>query len=241
MTKKVSTFIKLTQEDPRSRELKHNLFLHRELLSDPFVTPQMVKRASLLLSQLGVRGKDVSFQSVSGVNAGWRRKTLGGNHGKHYYLWWAPNGSPPVKHLDLPDPSILIRAAREHDDTSIPLSAGELEDYKRIERAHEAERTLPEEPWTKDQLTFIQGSKPIRLLRGQPGSGKTTSLWRAVETSQAKSVLYLTWSEELALNAKLYFDVMASEETDVTTMSLSQLWREHLSEEELQVHQDGAG
>ncbi|MBM4292297.1 MAG: hypothetical protein FJ138_13385, partial [Deltaproteobacteria bacterium] len=225
-----------TAEGAAPRALRSALYLHADLLSDDAHnllthsdhSHQLKKRAALLLTQLGAYG-NASFKSVAGVNAGWRRSPLGGNGGMQYYLWWAKHSAPPVKGLGFPAGAIVVRAAREHDDTSKPIAAGALEDYRCFSLAHAAEEAAAEAPWTEAQLAFIQGGEPIRLLRGQPGSGKTTSLWRAVEVSGARRVLYLTWSAALATRASAYFGVMAPVGCAVEAMSLDALWEELVS------------
>ena len=214
------------------RPLKHPLYLHDDLLSTDTQNPinnhpQLKKRATLLLTQLGTHGQ-AGFKGVTGENAGWRRSPLGGNGGMQYYLWWCAHSSPPVKGRGFPAGSVIVRAAREHDDTSKAISADSLNHYTRFETANEAEETVGEPPWTSAQLDFINGDGAIRLLRGQPGSGKTTSLWRAVEVSGAGRVLYLTWSSALALRAQAHFDVMAPQECEVVAQSLEGLWGELL-------------
>ena len=44
---------------------------------------------------------------------------------------------------------------------------------------------------------FVEDASPIRLVLGQPGSGKTTVLWKAIEARSEDRVLYPTWSREL--------------------------------------------
>ncbi len=46
----------------------------------------------------------------------------------------------------------------------------------------------------------------MAILKGHPGSGKTTALWHAVDLAAAESVLYVTYSRDLAALAQAYFD-----------------------------------
>jgi len=46
----------------------------------------------------------------------------------------------------------------------------------------------------------------VRLLKGHPGSGKTTALWHAADSSGAERILYVTYSHDLAALARDYFD-----------------------------------
>ena len=44
---------------------------------------------------------------------------------------------------------------------------------------------------------FVEDASPIRLVLGQPGSGKTTVIWKAIEARSGDRVFYPTWSREL--------------------------------------------
>ena len=57
--------------------------------------------------------------------------------------------------------------------------------------------TFVASPWTDQQLEFVNSSDPVRIVYGYPGSGKTTALWRAVESRDDERVLYTSWSREL--------------------------------------------
>lgn len=61
-------------------------------------------------------------------------------------------------------------------------------------------------PWTQQQLRFSSARYPVRILKGHPGSGKTTALHHAADECGARRVLYLTYSRELAVLASEYFE-----------------------------------
>ena len=50
----------------------------------------------------------------------------------------------------------------------------------------------------------------MRILKGHPGSGKTTALLHAADSAAAESVLYVTYSRDLAALARQHFDRFCS-------------------------------
>ena len=112
-------------------------------------------------------------------------------------------GSPQVSGPYDDDPglkrSLWVRAVRHHDDMS-PLRTGDTEaDYFQLhkEDMDGSDNTFVDSPWTDQQLEFVNSSDPVRIVYGYPGSGKTTALWRAVESRTGERVLYTSWSREL--------------------------------------------
>src|SRR3954447_9443446 len=73
-------------------------------------------------------------------------------------------------------------------------------------RARFARYRICSEPWTSSQARFARGRGAARILKGHPGSGKTTALLHAADASQADRLLYLTFSQDLAALARDYFD-----------------------------------
>jgi len=59
---------------------------------------------------------------------------------------------------------------------------------------------------TKEQARFADARQKIRIIKGFPGSGKTTALWHAADMAGRKSILYITYSPELAALARDHFD-----------------------------------
>ena len=81
-----------------------------------------------------------------------------------------------------------------------PLHAGDtVADYfhLRQEDMDGSDDTFVASPWTDQQLDFVASSDPVRTVYGYPGSGKTTALWRAIESRDDERVLYASWSREL--------------------------------------------
>src|SRR5262245_31531320 len=75
------------------------LFCHEEFLQqmEENRNSPVGKRASLLLQRLLVDVRRQYYKSTQGANRGWRRSPLGGNHGSHFYAWWAPAGAQSLK------------------------------------------------------------------------------------------------------------------------------------------------
>ena len=148
-----------------------------------------------------------------GVNRGWRRSRLGGSFGSHYYAWWAPSGAPPLKAdaaFSAPAEAIFLRDIRHHDDHS-PLAPGSFaSDYLPLTVNDLRDTEYAPEPYTPAQSKFSGARAPVRVLRGHPGSGKTTALLHAADETGADYVLYLTFSPELAALARDYFDRFCS-------------------------------
>ena len=164
------------------------------------------RRLTLVLTHLCAHGRTSVVKGVQGNdNHGWRRTPMGGNNGCHYYLWWAPDTAPPVKSISKQSHSIFLRAIRHHDDHT-PLKSGKIGDYHEVHNSDLISGTDFPLPWTPDQKLFITSLSAIRLLRGNPGSGKTASLWQAIQARSNENVLYLTWSAGLVRQALEYFE-----------------------------------
>src|SRR5271157_4826744 len=102
--------------------------------------------------------------------------------------------------------SVFLRDIRHHDDHS-PLNPQSLEgDYLPIELPDLRRETLVPAPWTQPQARFAAGRQRIRIIKGSPGSGKTTALWHAADLAGRNAVLYVTYSNELAALAREHFD-----------------------------------
>ncbi len=191
-------------EDLEFGELRHRLWLHPGVSDQLREWPQLYKRLGLVLRHLAANGRTTVVKGCKDRNRGWRRSPLGGARGMQYYLWWTPRGSPPAVDLELPDRSVLVRAVRHHDDHG-PLAAGDLGDYLPLSTAADLSDDIAGRPWTAAQMRFVEDRSPVRLIRGRPGSGKTTALWKAVEARRGERILYLTWSPALRQQAEANF------------------------------------
>ena len=184
--------------------LNFPLFLHEDVVEALSDHMALRRRLALVLQHLAAHGRTGVVKSCSdAANRGWRRTPLGGTGGMQFYLWWAPAGSPQVpgtfNSVTGQTRSIWVRAVRHHDDMT-PLRVGDTaSDYFELRQADidGSDNTFVDSPWTDQQLEFVNSTEPVRIVYGYPGSGKTTALWRAIETRNCERVLYTSWSREL--------------------------------------------
>src|SRR5207249_1450126 len=166
-----------------------------------------------------------------GGNRGWRRSALGGNHGYQYYAWWAPRGAASLKanpEFDAEaEGSIFLRDIRHHDDHR-PLNPQSFSDYLPIGVKELRQEDYVPAPWTQAQARFADARQKIRLIKGFPGSGKTTALWHAAEQAGRKSILYITFSPELAALARDHFDKLAPGQKHFHVVTFAQFLRQVL-------------
>lgn len=192
------------QDELSYDSLNFPLFLHEDVVESVPDHIAFRRRLALVLQHLAAHGRTGVVKSCSdATNRGWRRTPLGGTGGMQYYLWWAPAGSQQVpstfNSVTGQTRSIWVRAVRHHDDMT-PLRVGDAEDdyFELHQRDIDgSDKTFVDSPWTDQQLEFVNSTDPVRIVYGYPGSGKTTALWRAVETRNSERVLYTSWSREL--------------------------------------------
>lgn len=192
------------------------VYCHQEFLQELALRRQepVGKRAALLLQRMAVDIARLHYKPTSGVNRGWRRSRLGGTGGSHFYAWWAPAGAAPVRndHAFQADPEAVFLRDIRHHDNHMPLEAGSLaKDYLPLSISDLRGDEYAPEPWTQSQSRFARSRGPARILKGHPGSGKTTALLHAADESHAERVLYLTFSPDLAALARDYFDRFCSD------------------------------
>lgn len=188
------------------------LFCHQEFLEKlaEHERDSIGRRASFLLNRMAVDARRLHYKATSGANRGWRRSRLGGNQGSHFYAWWAPKSALPLKDVagfsGAPAGALFLRDIRHHDDHS-PLTPQSFEDHYLPVSVRELRREdYCPAPWTQSQARFASARQPVRILKGHPGSGKTTALWNAADSTGAARVLYVTYSRDLAALARDYFD-----------------------------------
>ena len=208
----------------------HRVWLHDDIYfgQTQGISDQVHKRFGLVLQHLMAHGRTGVVKGCRGANRGWRRSPLGGTHGKQYYLWWAPQGSPPCAEIPFPPDGrhIVIRDVRHHDIHD-SLDTGEVNKSLHPFSPQELKRDLQGaeehagEPLNEEQQNCIANRNPVRLLQGDPGSGKTTALWNAVETWPNDRVLFLTWSTELARQARERFDTFFFSNVQVDARNFS--------------------
>jgi hypothetical protein len=192
------------------------LFCHQEFLDklEARRNEPTGKRAGLLLQRMAVDMARLYYKTTSGVNRGWRRSRLGGGAGSHFYAWWAPGGAAPLKNnggFEGQSEAVFLRDIRHHDDHA-PLAPGNLaSDYLPMSVSDLRSGEYAPAPWTQPQVRFARSHGTARVLKGHPGSGKTTALLHAADESQVRRVLYLTFSRDLAALARDYFDRFCSD------------------------------
>ena len=204
------------------RKLRHPLWVHPAVSDELRKWTHLYNRLGLVLGQLAAHGRTTIVKGCQNVNRGWRRSPLGGIHGSQYYLWWSVEGSRVCDGLAMPHDGIAIRAVRHHDNHE-PLPAGSNNDYLELEAAEEINEDIAGTPWTPGQNAFVAGQESVRLLRGRPGAGKTSALWRAIEARANEAVLYLTWSPALAEQAEEHFESFAPRDVRITTLDFRSL------------------
>ena len=189
------------------------------------------KRAALVMQRMAVDISRLHYKGTSGVNRGWRRSRLGGSSGSHFYAWWAPAGSAALNReggFAAPPEAIFLRDIRHHDDHA-PLAAGDFaNDYLPLSVTDLRGDEYAPEPWTASQDRFARSRGVARILKGHPGSGKTTALLHAADASQAARVLYLTFSNDLAALARDYFDRFCSNTRTFTVLTYPAFLRQIL-------------
>jgi tetratricopeptide (TPR) repeat protein len=207
----------------------HTDFL--EKLSD-YRTQPLAKRAALLLQRLAVDERRLHYKATHGANRGWRRSRLGGTGGNQFYAWWAPRLAPPLRNApgfdDAPEGALFLRDIRHHDDHSplLPHSFGD--NYLAVTVPEIRRQEYSPEPWTGQQARFAKSRHPVRLLKGHPGSGKTTALLHAADSTNAERTLYVTYSPELAAMGRDYFERYCSASRRFHVATFGQLVRQWL-------------
>lgn len=210
------------------------LFCHQEFLEKLAVpgNASLARRAVFLMQRLAVDARRLHYKPTYGPNRGWRRSRLGGNQGSHFYAWWAPKNAPPLKDSDgfsnAPEGALFLRDIRHHDDHSL-LPPQSFEDHYLPLTVSELRREeYGPAPWTAPQARFASARQAVRVLKGHPGSGKTTALWHAADSTGAARTLYVTYSRDLAALARDYFDRYCSSLKQFHVITFPQLIRQLL-------------
>ncbi len=210
------------------------LFCHQEFLEKlaEHGRDSIGRRAAFLLQRLSVDAQRLHYKSTQGLNRGWRRSRLGGNHGSHFYAWWAPKNALPLKESgefsDVPEDAVFLRDIRHHDDHSLLAPHGFQSHYMPLTVRDLRREEYTPLPFTQPQARFASARQTVRLLKGYPGSGKTTALLHAADSCGAQRVLYVTYSRNLAVLARGYFDRFCSADKRFHVVTLADLVRQAL-------------
>jgi len=221
-------------EDFETSRPPNPLFCHQEFLEKlvDHGRDAIGRRAAFLMQRLSVDIRRLHYKATAGINRGWRRSRLCGNHGSHVYAWWAPKNAAPLKESgefsDVPDGAIFVRDIRHHDDHSHLTPQSFRTHYMPVTVRDLRRGGYAPEPWTQPQERFASGRQAVRLLKGHPGSGKTSALWHAADSAAAEHVLYVTYSGDLAALAREYFDRFCSSHKRFSVVTFSNLVRQIL-------------
>ena len=222
-------------EDFETSKPPNPLFCHQEFLEKlaEHRRDSIGRRTAFLMQRLSVDARRLHYKATQGVNRGWRRSRLGGNHGNHFYAWWAPKNAAPLKDeggfVGAGDGTIFLRDIRHHDDHS-PLAPQSFDMHYMPVTVRDLRREeYAPLPWTQAQARFASARQPVRLLKGHPGSGKTTALWNAADSTGAERILYVTYSRDLAALARDYFDRFCSSHKRFDVVTFPGLIRRILS------------
>jgi superfamily I DNA/RNA helicase len=210
------------------------LFCHQEFLEKlvEHGRDSIGRRTAFLMQRLSVDIRRLHYKATHGINRGWRRSRLGGNHGSHFYAWWAPKNALPLKESgefsDVPEGAVFLRDIRHHDNHSL-LSPQSFDTHYMPVTVRDLRREeYAPLPWTQPQVRFASAKQPVRLLKGHPGSGKTTALWHAADSTGAERILYVTYSRDLAALAREYFDRFCSSHKRFQVVTFPSLVRQVL-------------
>ena len=200
----------------------HTLLVHPDVDDWMRARPDLRRRVDWLLFELTTRGDAGRPKGIVGPSAlvtdapalRWRRSGVGGFH---YYAWWFPaSGWDGIDD----GRTIVVRAVRHHDDMS-RLAAGSPETY--------SERNLIElDPLTNEQREVMAAEARVRVVVGQPGTGKTGALiFTAVEEARRlpadARLLYVTLSPRLVSAAQELLDGVPDLGRRVEVVSLADL------------------
>ena len=212
-----------TDNPGKRRPLARPLWLHPDVSDRLREWGHLYRRLGVVLEQLAAHGRTGIVKGCRHANRGWRRSPLGGGNGLQYYLWWTVAGAGgPVESIGAEPGTIVIRTVRHHDDHR-HLRAGRRRDYLAVVTSEDITDDIAGRPWTAAQQAFGDDQTPVRVLRGRPGSGKTTALWRAIKARDSQRVLYLTWSQALTRHAEEHLNAFAAASVDVKALDFRTL------------------
>lgn len=203
--------------------LVHDDFV-KWLLDGAEVQPQFRKKARHQLQSLLAYGYAKGSKSVLGEARGWLRAPLGGSGGFQFYLWYATHTTSIGKAFGLTEREVLVRVVRHHDETSRGLDAEARESYTVLTERDIDVTSTDDSTYSETQRSVVGPEvAPIQIIRGYPGSGKTTSLFLSYLHARPGRALYLTHSGLLADSARQFFDAFSPEDVSVEVMRFDEL------------------
>jgi hypothetical protein len=211
--------------------LAHEDFIN--WLTDPAVSSHYKRRARMVSIQILSRGLAANAKSVKGVSAGWLRAGLGGTGGSHFYLWYVGGESALGRSLGLASDQFLLRLVRQHDDTDVRMPSTQLDDVVNFSPNEILGNPSDsdESPFSDEQRDFAYvASSPVRIVKGNPGSGKTTTLHLAAGVGRVRRILYITFSRHLQTQAKEYFSYFSPHGVSIDVFTFAE-FLEHLNDD----------
>lgn len=194
------------------------------LFDDPDIQPQFRKKVRHQLQSLLAYGYAKGSKSVLGEARGWLRAPLGGSGGFQFYLWYATCSTSIGKAFGLTDREVLVRIVRHHDETSHGLEAEGRGKYSTMTEKDIDVTSTSDSTYSEMQRSVVgPQAAPIQIIRGYPGSGKTTSLFLSYLHARPGRALYLTHSGLLADSARQFFDAFSPEDVNVVVMRFDEL------------------
>jgi hypothetical protein len=181
------------------------------------------KRSLYILTRFRIDGYMSGHKPVKGKAAGWWRARLGGTAGSHFYMWYTNGTTDLGKSLGLDQREVLVREIRHHDEISEPPTVSSRSEWMPIEPK---DLVISDEirPYTSEQYRIaLDKGTPVLIIKGYPGSGKTTTLQLAASFANAERVLYITFSQRLATEASKFFNAYQRDGLSIDVMSFAEL------------------
>lgn len=210
---------------PRLRQVKSKkVWLHQDIVGyreDERLERRTKNKVARHLESLAARGEVLGRQKdLVGPGRGWLRAALGGSGGYQYYLWYAISGYGVGADIQLPEGEYLVREIRHHDLNDTALSVGSFpDDY--LEWSPEFLQIGEEgdyNDYNDDQARIVLRPSNFSVIKGYPGSGKTTAAMLALRHFEGR-VLWVTHSEGLAAKCKTEADIGTPESSEVNIES----------------------